>query len=104
MAFLKNKRRVLGGMVFAPFKFWQVLGKKGIVLSGGKWGEIDGKSREGEAAGKGKQEFTPLCGSGGQVTGSDGRVMGSGGRLTGWANHLKTSWHDFTPSGVSLTG
>jgi hypothetical protein len=38
LAFLKNKRRVLGGMVFAPFKFWQVLGKKGVVLSEGKIG------------------------------------------------------------------
>lgn len=76
MAFLKNKRRVLGGMVFAPFKFWQVLGKKGIVLSEGKWGEIDGKIREGEGERKGKRKFTPLCGSGGRVKGSGGRVTG----------------------------
>ena len=71
------------GMVFAPFKFWRVLGKKGIVLSEGKieWKCKENKSREAQE--DGTRKFAPLCGSCGRVTGSGGRVTGSGGRVTG---------------------
>lgn len=104
MAFLKNKRRVLGGMVFAPFKIWQVLGKKGVVLSEGKRGGNAEKIRVWEAQETGSKKFTPLCGSGGRVNGSGGRVTVSCGRVIVLSNQMKTSGYDFTPSNHSLTG